>query len=298
MNFMDYKKIIKNQETRLKILRLFDFIPDKLMIQLQYKIKTGRRLNLKNPTRFTEKLQWYKLYYRDALMTKCVDKHSVREYISQKGFEDILVPLYGVYESVEDINFDVLPDKFVLKTTNGSHTNIFCEDKEKLDITETKKLLYQWLNKRPVKAGREWAYYNIKPRIICEKMLGNELIDYKFYGFRGNVEYIKVVKDRFHISGQKQGIFNNRFEQLPYFKNDVGRIDNYLEKPQKFDEMVFIAKKLSEDFPHVRVDLYNIDGKIYFGELTFYDTSGYETFTPDEFDCILGRQFILSPKIN
>lgn len=290
---MDYKKIIKNQETRLKILRLFDFIPDKLMIQLQYKIKTGRRLNLKNPTRFTEKLQWYKLYYRDSLMTKCADKYSVREYISQKGLEGILVPLYGVYESVEDINFDVLPDKFVLKTTNGSHTNIFCEDKEKLYITETKKLLHQWLNKRPVKAGREWAYYNIKPRIICEKMLGNELIDYKFYGFRGNVEYIKVVKDRFHISGQKQGIFNDRFEQLPYFKNDVGRIDNYLEKPPKFDEMVFIAKKLSQDFPHVRVDLYNIDGKIYFGELTFYDTSGYETFTPDEFDWILGRQFIL-----
>ena len=298
---LDYKKIIKNQEARLKILRLFDFIPDKLMVKLQYRIKTGRRLNLKNPTRFTEKIQWYKLYYHDHLMTQCADKYSVREYIAQKGLEDILVPLYGVYENVEDIAFDVLPNKFVLKTTNGSHTNIICEDKERLDIEETKKLIHQWLNTRPVKMGREWAYYNIKPRIVCEEYLQNvkdgELIDYKFYCFKGGVAYIRVIKNKNSSDGCIVGIFDNEFKQAPYYRKDYKKLKTKLEKPKSFERMLEIAKILSSDFPHVRADFYNIDGKIYFGELTFYESAGYSEYDPDEFDFILGNQFELPVKM-
>jgi len=294
---MNYKKIIPNQDFRLKLLKLTEFIPDKPMIFLQYWIQTGRKLNLKNPQRFTEKLQWYKLNYRAPLMTKCADKYEVRQYVQSKGYGDILVPLYGVYDKAEDIDFDNLPNKFVLKTTNGSQTNIFCEDKTKLNKENTIKLLNKWLEKKTVKAGREWAYYDIKPRIICEKYLdkdkNNDLIDYKFYCFYGKSEYIKVVANRYHESGQKQGLFNIDFEQLPYYKNDVQRISGGVQKPKNYDYMVDIAKTLSEDFPHVRVDLYNIDGKVYFGELTFYDTSGYETFDPDEFDYMLGNEFIL-----
>ena len=200
---MDYKKFIKNQEIRFKILGLFDFLPDKLMIQIQYWIKTGRKLNLKSPKRFTEKLQWYKLYYRDPLMTQCADKYNVREYIAQKGYEDILIPLYGVYESADEIDFNILPNSFVLKTTNGSHTNIICKDKSKLDIKKTVKILNNWLEKRSAKLGREWAYYDIKPRIICEKYLRDKtnkfdgINDYKFICFNGEAKYVWVDVNRY-----------------------------------------------------------------------------------------------------
>lgn len=163
---MNYNKVIPSRDIRLKILKFTEFIPDKLMIKLQYYIKTKRKLNLKSPLRFTEKLQWYKLYYRNPLMTVCVDKYSVREYVSSKGLGHILIPLYGVYERVDDIDFEKLPDKFVLKATNGSHTNIICEDKSNLDFNKARKLLDNWINSRTVKAGREWPYYNVKPRII------------------------------------------------------------------------------------------------------------------------------------
>src|SRR5690625_504758 len=140
---MDYKKIIPNQELRLKILGLTEFIPDKVMIKLQYWIKTGRKLNLKDTERYNEKIQWYKLYYRDPLMTQCADKYRVREYVTSKGLENILVPLYEAYDDVKDIDIDTLPDKFVLKTNNGSgsHTNILCDDKSNFDIAATKEIL-------------------------------------------------------------------------------------------------------------------------------------------------------------
>src|SRR5690625_4768072 len=183
---------------RFKILDLLRFIPDKYMIELQYFIKTGRKLNLKNPKRFTEKLQWYKLFYRDPLMTKCADKYQVREYVKERGHGDILIPNYGVYSNAREIDFESLPDKFILKTNNSSKTNIICKDKSTLNIGETIKVLNSWINKRPVHLGREWAYYDIEPKIICEKLLidesnnTGELNDYKFFCFNGQAEYIWV----------------------------------------------------------------------------------------------------------
>lgn len=298
---MDYKKILKDREMRLKILSLTEFIPDKMMLKIQYWIKTGRRLNLTEPHRYNEKIQWYKLYYRDPLMTQCADKYRVREYIKTKGLEDILVPLYGVYDKVEDIYFDYLPNTFVFKTNNGSHTNILCNDKSKFDLNEAKKILDLWLNERTTKAGREWAYYNIYPKIICEKFLevndNQGLIDYKFYCFNGKPRYIKIAIDTNGENGPKNGIFNMDFEQLPYIRNEVEKITEPVKKPENYELMCEIARKLSEDFPHVRVDLYNINGKIYFGELTFYDTSGYQIFEPDEFDYILGDLFQINKMI-
>jgi len=294
---MDYKKLIPNQELRLKILRLADFIPDKLMIKMQYKIATGRNLNLNNPKRFTEKIQWYKLFYRDPLITKCADKYEVRKYVESKGYKDILVPLYGVYENANEIDFELLPDKFVLKTNNGSHSNIFCENKSILDLNRTKETLNNWLTKRTVKAGREWAYYDIKPKIICEKYLdkdeNNDLIDYKFFCFNGEPFCLYVIVERFLSGGIKLGIFDLEFNQMPYFRSDIQGITRKIQKPKNFDKMIQIARDLSRDFPHVRVDLYNIRGNIYFGELTFYDGSGYKGFVPDEFDYILGNQFVI-----
>lgn len=293
----DYKKLIPNQELRLRILKLFDFVPDKLMIKLQYRIKTGRKLNLKDPKRFTEKLQWYKINYRNSLMTQCADKYAVREYVTSKGYKDILVPLYGAYDRVEDINFDDLPDKFVLKTTNGSKTNILCEDKSKLDIDETIKVLKAWLNDWKGKIGREWAYYDIKPKIICEEYLekdaSNDLIDYKFFCYNGEPQYLDVIVNRYLEGGLKMGIFNTEFEKLPYCRADIAALSVLPQKPKNFDAMLDISKKLSNDFPHVRVDLYNVNGEIFFGELTFYGGSGYQKFEPDEFDFIAGEYFTL-----
>lgn len=299
---MDYKKIIPDQELRLKLLKLTEFIPDKPMIMLQYWIKTGRKLNFKKPKRFTEKLQWYKLYYRNPLMTQCVDKYGVREYVASKGYNDILVPLYGVYESVEEIDFNKLPDRFVLKTTNGSHTNLFCESKSNLDIEATKDLLQDWLTKRTNKAGREWPYYGVKPKVICEKYLekdkNNDLVDYKFICFNGKVSCLFINAERFSDEIMKFGIYSRDFKHLPYRRKGLRDTDSSVIKPINYDKMLEIAEVLSKEFPHVRVDLYNIDGKIYFGEITFFHGSGYIDFEPDEFDFELGKQFILPKKIS
>lgn len=297
MNQLDYKKLLPKQEIRLKILGLFDFIPDKIMIKLQYRIKMGKKLNLKRPTRYTEKIQWYKLYYRDSLMTQCADKFSVRKYVKSKGFEDILVPLYGAYDDASQIDFKALPKRFVLKTNNGSRTNFFCKDKVLLDKEKTRQLLNNWLRKRTSKAGREWPYYDIKPKIVCEKYLekdiNNDLVDYKFMCFHGKVVNLFVNSERYSDDVMRFGIYSRTFEHLSYKRKGLRDTDKNLIKPHNYERMVHIAEKLSEDFPHVRVDLYNINGEIYFGEMTFFHGSGYVEFEPDDFDFILGEHFNL-----
>lgn len=294
---MNYKKIISNQEIRLRILKLFDFIPDKIMIRIQYYLANGRILNLKNPHRYTEYLQWYKLNYRKKLMTECADKLNVRNYISRKGLKDILIPLYGSYNNYEEINFSELPSKFVLKTTNGSGTNYLCENKHKINHDDLKELIKKWM-KRSSKIGREWPYYNINNKIICENYLetkNEDLIDYKFMCFNGKVEYVFVNAERDSKSGMIFNIYDENFN-LTDFKREGLRTSNSIDKPKKFNEMVTIAEILSNDFPHVRVDLYNIEDKIYFGELTFFHGSGYVGFEPDNFDITLGNLFKKSIK--
>jgi len=292
-----YKKIIKSQDVRLNLLKILDFIPDKLMIYIQYKIKTGRSLNLKNPQRFTEKLQWYKLYYRDPLMTKCADKLEVREYVVSKGLSEILIPTYASYEKAEHINFSDLPNSFVIKTTNGSRTNIICSNKEKLNEHSTKEKLNEWLTKRTSKAGREWPYYNTKPKIMVEKLLekdeNDDLVDYKFVCFDGKVQYIFINAERQKNDELVFGIYDPEFNLLEFKRKGLRAADEKIKKPRNFRKMIKIAEKLSAEFPHVRVDLYNVDGKIYFGELTFFHGSGYVEFDPDDFDLILGKHFTL-----
>lgn len=293
---MNYKKIIRNKKVRLKILKMLDFIPDKIMIYIQYYISTGRILNLSKAERFTEKLQWYKLYYRDPMMTKCVDKYDVRAYIKSKELEEILIPIHGVYNSANEINFKELPNSFILKTTNGSQTNIISRDKKSLNIKETRNTLDNWLSSWKGKMGREWAYYNSKGKIICEELLITEdisLIDYKFFCFNGKTNYLYVVSDRGSKEGHYLSICDTNFNNL--YESRANK-NHKFEKPENFDTMIKIAEKLSKDFPHVRVDLYNIKGKIYFGELTFYNASGYKSLLPNEYDLIFGKEFIIPEK--
>lgn len=296
---MNYKNIIKSQNIRFNILKALSFVPDSLMIKFQYKIKTGRKINFKNLERYSEKLQWYKLNYRDPLMTKCADKYEVRDYIKSKGLEYILNELYAVYDTEKEINFDILPNKFVIKTTNGSGTNIICKNKLDLDKEECKKKLRSWLSRDFYTAGREWAYKNIKPRIIIEEYLEDEsstfdgINDYKFMCFNGKVKYIVFDVDRF--SDHKRNIYDSNWNFIDV-NTDHPNFGDCVTKPEELNKMKEIAEILSKDFPYVRVDLYCLNKKIYFGELTFYPWTGYVSFQPDEFDYKLGKEFDLLQK--
>lgn len=287
------------------ILRLLSFVPDKMMLKLQYRIKMGRKLNLKNPTRFTEKMQWYKLYYRDPAMIPCVDKYDVRKVVADAGLGHLLNACYGVYERVEDIDFAALPEKFVLKDTLGGGGNsvILVKDKSQADLEAIKKQLEKWL-KLPHKirgGGREWPYYHGKKhRIIIEEFLDSDpeaggLIDYKFFCFGGRAESVYGVADRKPGVEAGIGIFDRDFQKLPYAR--VGEpLHRELQKPHNYEEMLAAAEKLGSLFPHVRVDMFDVEGRILFGELTFFNASGYMLYDPDDYDRILGEYFKLPPK--
>lgn len=293
---MNYKKIIRNQDLRFKILHFLRFIPDKVMVSIQYRIKLGRYPNLKSPQRYTEKLQWYKLYYRTELMTQCSDKYLVRKYVESKGLGNILNKLYAVYDSVDEINIDLLPDKFVMKTTNGSGTNYICTDKAKLNLDVIKKEFSKWLKRDIYSSGREWSYKNIKPRIIVEELLEDGsntfsgINDYKFFCFNGKPKYVVLDVDRY--VDHKRNIYDIDWSYMDVFY-EYPKLGDVIKKPEGFEEMVRVANILCEDFPCVRVDLYCVNHRVYFGELTFYPSTGYIQFEPDEFDYELGCQFMI-----
>ncbi|WP_318617955.1 ATP-grasp fold amidoligase family protein [Sporosarcina sp. YIM B06819] len=300
MNF--YKKIIRNPKTRYKLLDLLEFIPDRAMVNIQYRIKTGHKLNLRNPKRYTEKIQWYKLYYHDSRITLCSDKYTVRSYVESKGLKGYLNELYAVYDGVEDIDFDKLPNSFAIKVTTGSGTNIFVKDKTTINENSIRLQLKEWMDRSKKSYGREWGYYNCTRRIIVEKLIerdsSNDLPDYKFFCFNGKVYCLYTMIDYTdnHENG-KLGFFDKDFNQLPFRRNDYGKINRKIPKPINFEKMVEIAEILSDGFPHVRVDFYNIDGQIIFGEMTFYNASGYTRFIPDDYDFVLGDQFVLPEKL-
>ena len=299
---MDYKKIIKNRKTRFLILKLLGFVPDSIILKLQYRIKLGRSLNLKHPKRFTEKLQWYKINYRNPVMHKCVDKYGVRKYVESKGLGDILVKLYGHYKTINDVPFSSLPNSFVIKTTHGGGglNVVVVPDKSKLDTHELKqKLSFSEDRVDNNGGGREWAYYGLRTGIVVEQLLVNSqnpeagVNDYKIFCYNGHAKYIIVDVDRY--IGHKRNFYDREWNNL-HITSDCPASDREIEKPERLEEMLRIAEKLSEDFPYVRVDLYCVDGKVYVGELTFYPWSGYVQFTPDKFDFELGKQFQLPNK--
>ncbi len=295
-----YKKIIKSRNMRKRLIHLFDFIDDKTMLKIQYRLKTGNKLNLKCPKRYTEKLQWYKLYYRVPLLTQCSDKYAVREYVKSKGLGFLLNENYGHYSSVEEIDFQALPNSFAIKSTTGSGDNIIVKDKSSADIEAIKVKVREWMTGNHKSLGREWCYYGIKPSIIVEKYLGRDkngdLPDYKFFCFQGKVycAYIMVNYTENHANGQL-GFYDKDFKKLPFCRMDYRDIDFELEKPKGYEKMVEYAEILSRDFPHARIDFFDIDGHIVFGEITFYNASGYTKFKPDSYDYELGKQFVLPP---
>lgn len=282
---------IKNESIRSFAYKVTSFIPDKLFIQLKYRRLMGRWPNLKNPTTFNEKIQWLKLYDRKPEYTKMVDKLAVRDIIKEKIGEEYLIPLLGSWKNANDINFDSLPDQFVLKCNHDSGSVIICRDKKNFNKNTACKILNKRLKESGFDYGREWPYKNVTPYIIAEKYMvdesNEELSDYKFFCFNGQPIYMFIATDRFKDT--KFDFFDMEFNHLDII-NGHSNSGKLFEKPKGFESMKELAKILSEDLPHVRIDFYNINGQIFFGEITFFHYSGFTPFEPEKWDYELGSK--------
>ena len=266
-------------------------------IRKLYKKSFGVYPDIECPSKFSEKLQWLKINYRIPDMSICADKYKVREYLSSIGYSHILNEIYGTYHDANEIDTAKLPDKFVLKATHGSGWNIVCKNKNNFKLKAWKKVLCSWLRQNYYYYGREWPYNQIKPLLICEKYLETHsgvLYDYKFYCFNGKVEFIKssddmrVIPDKFYDTSWV-------LKDERYSTDEV--TSTAIPKPINLREMITIAEDLAKMFPFVRVDLYDVDGKIVFGEMTFYPTGGFLPFYPESYDKDLGDKLNL-PQIN
>jgi len=278
----------------------FRILPDKLYLQIYYRLIFGKKLNLKNPQTFNEKLQWLKLYNRRAEYTTMVDKYEVKKYVAERIGEEYIIPTLGVWDRFDDIDFDSLPDQFVLKCTHDSGGLVICRDKAQLDMATTKAKLEWSLNRNYYLHGREWPYEEVKPRILAEAYMEDnqtrELRDYKFFCFDGEVKALFIASDR-QIEGEetKFDFFDAEYNHLPFI-NGHPNAKTPPEKPQCFEEMKELAAKLSKGIPHLRVDFYEVDGKIYFGELTFSHWSGMMPFEPEQWDYTFGSWITLPSK--
>ena len=267
-------------------------------VKYQYKYITHHKLNLKNPIRYTEKLQYLRLfvYPKDELVIKAASRDGAREYVKECGFEDILIPCYGVYDKFEDIPFDTLPDQFVLKCTHACAFNEIVRDKSKFDYELSKKKFSKWLKTNYGNKTLEKHYSKITPRIIVEKYIGeieHLPFEYKIHCFNG------VAKSLYVVSGRGEDIrYNNYYIDWTPFDgsqfNGWKKRETGIEKPSNFDEMVKIAEKLSKPFPFVRVDLYDINGTIYFGEMTFTPARGTLILDDDKCDFEMGEWLDIS----
>lgn len=264
--------------------------PDALWLKMLYRSRLHRKLNLKNPQRFTEKLNWLKLHDRNPLYTKLVDKYEVKQYIKERFGEQMVIPILGVWNHFDDIDFNTLPDQFVLKCTHDSGRFCICRDKLSFDKNAARDKMELSLKNNFFWWTREWPYKNVKPRIIAEKFMVDDdndtLTDYKFFCFHGEPRMMYISKD---VSADpRTDFFDMEWNHLPFRLKDPNA-DVMPSKPVLFEEMRTIARTLSQGIPHVRVDLYVINSQIYFGEMTFFHNSGIFSVTPDEWDYKIGE---------
>lgn len=276
------------------------FIPDKPYLKVLYRLKMGKKLDLTNPRTFNEKLQWLKLYNRKPIYTNMVDKYEVKKLVAEMIGEEYVIPTYGVWDSFDEIDFEQLPDKFVLKTTDGGGgTNVvICTDKSKLDKAKARKALKLCKKSEIYQNFREWPYKDIKPRILAEKYLvdkeGHSVSDYKFSCYNGEAHDVMLCVDR-EIGDVKFYFFDRNWNLLRYNKRalTVSKDFSY-PKPQNIDKMFELAGILSQGIPYLRVDMYNVDGQIYFGETTFFPDSGFDPNLLPETDLLFGSKINLN----
>ena len=280
--FGKVKKYIADKDYRISVNRylgLYNILSDKMFLKFIFRWKMKRNLDLDNPQTFNEKIQWLKINDRRPEYKIIVDKCAAKKVISEIIGEQYVIPTIGVYEKFSEINFEVLPDKFVLKCTHDSGGLVICKDKSTLNKAEAKNKINKSLRKNYYWHGREWPYKGVPHRILCEEYIedsNGELNDYKFFCFDGLVDCVMVVADR-QKDNAKFYYMSREWKVLPYGRLTRSLPDDFtLPKPEKLDEMFQIAEKLSKGFPHVRIDLYNVDGRILFGEYTLYSQSGLE----------------------
>lgn len=259
--------------------------------------RVGYKLDLDSPKTYNEKLQWLKMYWHHPLMTALVDKYTVKSYVAKHIGEQFVIPTLGVWEDVNDIDWDSLPDRFVLKCTHDSGGLILCQDKSKLDKKAAKKKLKKCLSRNYYYYSFEWPYKNIKPRIIAEPYMSDsnsgDLNDYKFFCFDGEVKALFIATERNRKDTEvKFDFFDESFNHLS-LKHGYPNSSMPIKKPSCFEKMKMLACKLSKDFPHVRVDFYEIEGQVYFGEMTFFHHAGLVKFDPQEWDSVFGNWLTL-----
>lgn len=296
-----YKKIFKYIKKPLLIIVFLNnkglhIINDKLYLKILFRINFNKGLDLKNPRTFNEKLQWLKLYDRKDIYTTMVDKSRVKEYVAKTIGEEYIIPTIKVYDSFNKIDFNELPNKFVIKCTHDSGGVIVCKNLKKFDKKTAKKILNKSMKKNFYYFGREWPYKNVKPKIIIERYMEdnqtNELRDYKFFCFNGQAKFFKIDFDRF--TNHRANYYDNSGKLLhfgeiicpPDYNKDI-------KMPKNLDKMIELANMLSKNIPFLRVDFYEVNNKIYFGELTFYPASGFGKFTDGKVDAKLGKMIDL-----
>lgn len=299
------KKAVKDPQKAVKVLsaiilkRVAHLIKDdKTYIRLKWWTSMDYPLQLDKPKTYNEKIQWLKLHDHNPKYTQMVDKIDAKNYVASIIGKDYIIPTIGVYDCVEDIDFESLPNQFVLKCTHDSNGVVICKDKSSFDVEKAKKKLKRGLDQSYYCFNREWPYKNVTPRIIAEQYMEDEtgeLRDYKFFCFNGEVKALFIASDRTKKEETKFDFFDENFNHLP-FTNGHPNATHLISEPRGFDEMKKIATQLSQNIPHVRVDLYDVRGKIYFGELTFYHWSGFTPFVPKEWDDRFG-EFIKLPKV-
>lgn len=269
----------------------YRLLPKTWLSSIYFRIVLKERLHLANPQSFNEKIQWLKLYYfpRNDLVCQCADKYKVREYIEKRGFKDLLVPLLGLWERAEDIDFGMLPEQFVLKCNHGCAYNIICEDRVTWDKRHAVKRLGQWLKEDFGAFNVEPHYSKIKSRrIICEQYLGKELTDYKFFCFHGKPKIVYTAQDLVHARKSRCGYFLPNGDKLCMHREGYSEIQD-IDFPKCYEAMLEVAKKLAEDFIFVRVDFFVCGERFYFAELTFTPGAGLIPFCPHESDLEWGR---------
>lgn len=263
-----------------------------LEVRLSFRQHRGIWPDLEHPATFSEKIQWFKLYVRDPAFTQYADKYAVREYIKEKVGGAYLVPLIGVYHSADEIDFDQLPSAFVLKPNHESGEVLICKDKARLDQAMAKQTMKRWMGENYYYHSAEWHYKNILPRILCEPLLQEEITDYRFFCFKGCPVLCNITADGGHTP--RQGYVDTDFRGVADRK---GRMDadvlNAL-RPKQWEQMLQLASVLSEDFPFVRVDLYEVGGKVYFGELTFTPSNGMDPYLSVKWDEKMGKMYDLN----
>lgn len=288
------KKIIRKPKIILMYILArinLKFIPDESFLKLSYWTHMNKRLNLSSPETFNEKIQWLKLNDRKEIYTTLVDKYAVRKYIEKKIGGQYLIQLFGAYDSFEEIDFEVLPNSFVMKPNHTSGDIFICKNKNEIDYKKLKKIVQKWLERDYYWVHREWPYKNIKKKIIIEKYIenlsSNGLIDYKLMCFNGKVKCSFLCLNRNSSEGLNVDFYDLKWNKMP-FERHYPKSNQTISKPINYEKMIEYAEILSEGIPFIRVDFYETDEKLFFGELTLYPGAGIEEFTPEKYDYELG----------